>query len=88
MLLFNYFTIVAPILKDIGTRACVARLWLRVRGNGKNCDYAFGRAIIPEDSIGCGCALLGIRLKNLLSVRTFKTDIFMGLEAIMPRIHR
>jgi len=57
-----------------------------VRSNGKNRDYAFGRTVIPEDSIGCGCALLCICLKNILPVRTFQTDIFMGLEAGMPRV--
>jgi len=55
---------------------------------GKNGDYAFGRTVIPEDPVGCGCSLLCICLENLLSVRTFQTDIFMGLEAIMPGIHR
>ena len=58
-----------------------------MRGNGKNGDYAFGRTIIPEDSIGGGCTLLCICLKNLFSVRAFQTHIFMSLEAIMPRIH-
>jgi hypothetical protein len=56
-----------------------ARLWLRVRGNGKNRDYAFRRTVIPEDPIGCGCTLLCICLKNLLSVRALQTHIFMGL---------
>lgn len=57
-----------------------------MRSNGENGDYAFGRTVIPEDSIGCGCSLLCIRLKNLLSVWTFQTDIFVGLEAGMPGI--
>jgi len=65
-----------------------ARVWLRVGGNGKNGDYTFGRTVVPEDPIGGGCTLLGIRLKNLLPVGSFQTDIFMGLEAGMPGIHR
>jgi len=57
-----------------------------VRGNGKNCDYAFRRTVIPEDSISGGCSLLCIRLKNLLSAGTLQTHIFMRLEAGMPGV--
>jgi hypothetical protein len=59
---------------------------LRIGSYGENGDYAFGRTVIPEDSVGFGRALLRIRLKNLLPVRTLQTHIFMGLEAKMPRI--
>ena len=61
--------------------------WLRVRYNRNNCDYTLGRTIIPKDPIGCGCSLLCICLKNFLSMRALQAHIFMGLEAIMPRIH-
>ncbi len=57
-----------------------------MRSNGKNRDYTFGRTIIPEDPVGCGCTVLCICLKNLLSVGAFQTHIFMGLKARMPRI--
>jgi len=58
-----------------------------VGGNGEDGDYAFCRAVIPEYPVSGRRFLFCIGFKDLFTIRTFQTHIFVILEAIMSGVH-
>ena len=57
-----------------------------MRGNGKDGDYAFLRAIIPETPVSSGRFLFCVGGKDLFFVWAYQAHILMGLQATVPGI--
>jgi hypothetical protein len=58
--------------------------WVRCYGDDRNQSSL--RGIIPEDPVGAGCFLLGIRLEDLFPVRPFEGSKFVRVQRGMPQV--
>ena len=66
-----------------GGRTADLRMW----GNGDNRDFVFIRAIVPKDSIGPRRLVLGIRLIDLLFIRSTQGIVRMRIQSWVAGIY-
>ena len=59
-----------------------------MRRYGKNGDLALVRAVVPEYRVSRRGVLFGVSFKDFLAFWPLQAEVFVGLEAVMPRIRR
>lgn len=59
-----------------------------MRREGNDSDFVSAWTVMPEHTVRGGPVLLGVRLKNLFPIRSFKRSELMRLKAGMPWIRQ